>query len=67
VSDVIVEEAAAHDVVVLGATRQGALRRRLVGSVPGRVVRGTDVTVVLARAGGAATGPLGRLGALLRR
>jgi nucleotide-binding universal stress UspA family protein len=66
VTDAIVDEAAAHDVVVLGATRQGALRRRLVGSVPRRVVDGTDRTVILARDGDAVGGPLGRFGALLR-
>jgi nucleotide-binding universal stress UspA family protein len=67
VTDAIVEEASAHDVVVLGATRQGALRRALAGSVPRRVVERTDRTVVLARAGDAVGGPLHGLGRLLRR
>lgn len=67
VTGAIAEEAADHDVVVLGATRQGALRRRIVGSVPQRVVERTDETVILARGRGTVKGPLGRLGALLRR
>ena len=56
-----------HDVVVLGATRQGPLRGRLVGSVPRRVVDRTDATVILARDGSVVGGLLGRLGELLRR
>lgn len=56
-----------HDVVVLGATRQGPLRRRLVGSVPRRVVERTDATVILARDGSVVGGLLDRIGELLRR
>lgn len=67
VTDVIVDEAAAHDVIVLGATRQGSLRRKIVGSVPRRVVDRTDRTVILARNGDVVGGPLGSLGRLLRR
>lgn len=67
VTDAVVEEAAAHDVVVLGATRQGALRRRLAGSVPRRVVDRTERTVIVARSGDAVVGPLARIGGLLRR
>lgn len=67
VTDAIVEEAAEHDVVILGTTRQGAIRRTLVGSVPRRVVERTAQTVILARDGDAVGGPLHRLGSLLRR
>jgi nucleotide-binding universal stress UspA family protein len=67
VTPAIVEEAATHDVVVLGATRQGSLRRRVAGSVPRRVVARTDRTVVLARDGGEVRTGLGRLGGLLGR
>jgi len=63
----IVDAAADHDVVVLGATRRGALRRLLVGSVAQRIVDRTDRTVILGRDGETVGGPLGRLGALLRR
>lgn len=63
----IVEEAAAHDVIVLGATRQGAWRRTLAGSVPRRVVERTDRTVIIARNGDVVGGVLSRLGELLRR
>ena len=63
----IADAAADHDIVVLAATRKGALRRRVVGSVPKRVVEGTDQTVVLSRSGAVARGPLDRLGGLLRR
>ena len=62
VEDVIVDRAADHDVVVLGATRKGALRGRLVGSVPRRVVDRSDRTVIVARD---ASGRLGRVGRLL--
>jgi nucleotide-binding universal stress UspA family protein len=67
VSAAIVDEAVEHDVVVMGATRQGALRRRLVGSVPRRVLARTDRTVILARDGDVVGGPLSRLGGLVRR
>jgi len=49
VADVIVEEAPAHDVVLMGATRGSALRRRLIGSIPQAVTRRTDQTVLLAQ------------------
>jgi nucleotide-binding universal stress UspA family protein len=65
VTDAVVEATADHDVVVLGATRTRALRRRLVGSVPRRVVGRTDATVILARDGDAVGGLLARLGNLL--
>ncbi|KDE57932.1 universal stress protein UspA [Halostagnicola sp. A56] len=57
-ADVIVERAAGHDVLVFGATRQGALHRRLVGSIPRAVVRRTDRTIILCRAGDAVAGPI---------
>lgn len=66
-TDAIGEEAANHDVVVLGATRRGVLRRRLVGSVARRIVRRTDETVILARDEEVVGGPIHRLGELLRR
>ncbi|MEF8789651.1 MAG: universal stress protein [Haloarculaceae archaeon] len=67
VTDALVARAADHDVLVLGATRQGPLRGRLVGSVPRRVVGRTDPTVVLARDGSVVGGLLDRLGGLFRR
>lgn len=67
VTAAIVDEAADHDVVVLGATRRSSLRRRVAGSVPRRVVARTDRTVVLARDGGEVRTGLGRLGGLLGR
>jgi len=51
IAEGIIEAAIDHDVIVFGATRQGALHRRLVGSVPRTVVHRTDRTVLLARAG----------------
>ncbi|MDS0477139.1 universal stress protein [Natrinema sp. 1APR25-10V2] len=51
ITEGIVEAAIDHDVIVFGATRQGALHRRLVGSVPRSVVHQTDRTVLLARSG----------------
>jgi nucleotide-binding universal stress UspA family protein len=51
VTAAVVEAAAAHDVVVLGTTRQSSLRRKLAGSVPRRVVDRTDATVILGRNG----------------
>ena len=65
-TDAIVAAAADHDVLVLGATRQGKLRRRLTGSVPRRVVDRTNLTVILARDGAAVGGVAGRLGRILR-
>lgn len=51
IAEGIIEAAIDHDVIVFGATRQGALHRRLVGSVPRTVVHQTDRTVLLARSG----------------
>lgn len=65
VTDGIVEEAAAHDVLVFGVTRQSAIRRQLVGSIPRRVVDRTDQTVIFARDAAVVDGPLRRLGALV--
>lgn len=67
VADAIVAAASDHDVIVMGATRQGAIRRKLAGSVPRRVVARTGRTVILARDGDEVGGPLYRLGGLLRR
>ncbi|MXV60692.1 universal stress protein [Natronorubrum sp. JWXQ-INN-674] len=58
VTEELVEIAAEHDVVVFGATRQGAIHRRLVGSIPRTVTRRTDQTVILARDGEAVGGPI---------
>lgn len=58
VEGVIVSRATAHDVILLGATRKGPFRGRLVGSVPRRVVDRSDRTVIVARA---TAGRLGRL------
>ncbi|NHN46746.1 universal stress protein [Halostella sp. JP-L12] len=58
VEDALVDAAAAHDVVAFGATRRGAFRARLVGSVPRRVAERTNQTVLLARAAEEAGGPL---------
>lgn len=49
VSDVIVETATHHDILIFGVTRQSSVRRRLVGSIPQEVVPRADKTVVLAR------------------
>lgn len=67
VTDAVVAATADHDVIVLGATRQGSLRRRLVGSIPGRVVERTDRTVIVARDEAAVGGLRHRFGELLRR
>jgi nucleotide-binding universal stress UspA family protein len=67
VTDAVVTAATNHDVVVLGATRRSALRRRLVGSVPRRVVDRSDRTVLIARSGAVVGGPVARLRALLSR
>lgn len=65
VAEAIIREATAHDIVVFGATRQGALRRRIVGSIPRAVAEGTDRTVVLGRAGAAVPDRYRRLGRVL--
>ncbi|MFC7082046.1 universal stress protein [Halorussus caseinilyticus] len=52
VPDVIVAESERHDVTVLGATRTGAIRRRIVGSTPREVGRRAEGTVIMARKGG---------------
>lgn len=55
---VIAKAAAEHDVAVLGATRQGRLRRRLVGSIPRALVSQSNTTVILARNGNTVPGPM---------
>ena len=69
VTDEIVSVAEAHDVIVFGATRQGALKRRFVGSIPRLVAQRTDRTVILGRSGEAITdrpGGLARIWASIR-
>jgi len=51
IAEAIIEVATDHDVIIFGATRQGVLHRRLVGSIPRTVVERTDRTVLLGRAG----------------
>ncbi|AHF99638.1 universal stress protein UspA [Halostagnicola larsenii XH-48] len=51
VSDAIAETVPDYDVIIFGATRHGAVRRRLVGSIPQPVSHRTDRTVLLARSG----------------
>ncbi|WP_255168753.1 universal stress protein [Natrononativus amylolyticus] len=58
VLETIAEAAGGHDVLVVGATRQGAFHRRLVGSVARDVVHRTERTVILARAGDAVDGSI---------
>ncbi|AOW79237.1 universal stress protein UspA [Halodesulfurarchaeum formicicum] len=65
VKDVIVAESGSHDVLVLGATRKGPLRGRLVGSVPRRIVDGTEQTVIIARSASVAGGLFSRVAAAL--
>jgi nucleotide-binding universal stress UspA family protein len=67
VTDALVADADDYDVVVFGATRQGPLRRRLVGSVPRSVVARTDRTVLVARDGTTVDSLWHRLGELIRR
>jgi nucleotide-binding universal stress UspA family protein len=67
VTDALVADAEEYDVLVFGATRQGPLRRRLVGSVPRSVVARTDRTVLVARDGDTVGGFWHRLGELIRR
>jgi len=68
VAETIVEAAADHDVVVFGVTRQSSLRRRLLGSIPERVLPRTETTVLLARsATTVGESPLAWVRALWRR
>lgn len=62
----IVAEARAHDIVLMGATRGGALRRRLVGSIAREVAHKTDTTLLLTQRSTAQTGLLRSLGRLRR-
>lgn len=58
IAERLLETAPDHDVLVFGATRHGAIHRRLVGSIPKRVARRTDRTVILARDGNTVRGPV---------
>lgn len=50
-ADAIVDAAANHDLVVLGATRERQLRRRVIGSVAENVARRVTPPVVIAKRG----------------
>lgn len=50
VPDAIVDTAAGHDIVILGATRERRIRRRVVGSVARDVAERVSVPIVIARA-----------------
>ncbi|NHN60607.1 MULTISPECIES: universal stress protein [Halorussus] len=52
VAEEIVAASRSRDVTVIGATRTGALRRRVVGSTPQAVGRRAEGTVIMARKGG---------------
>lgn len=49
VGDAIVEAAGEHDLVILGATRERSLRRRVVGSVAESVGRRAESPIVIAK------------------
>ena len=66
VATAIAEAASAHDGVLMGATRGGALRRRLVGSNARAVADRTDRTVILTQHSSVKTGYLNVLGRLRR-
>jgi nucleotide-binding universal stress UspA family protein len=51
VRDVIVATSERHDVTVLGASRSGAIRRRVVGTTPQEVGRRAEGTIILAKRG----------------
>jgi nucleotide-binding universal stress UspA family protein len=51
VRDVIVATSERHDVTVLGASRSGAIRRRVVGTTPQEVGRHAEGTIILAKRG----------------
>jgi nucleotide-binding universal stress UspA family protein len=51
IADAIVDAAADHDLVVLGATRERQLRRRVIGSVAENVARRVTPPVVIAKRG----------------
>ena len=51
VADEIVAASQSRDVTVLGATRTGAIRRRVVGSTPREVGRRAEGTVIMAKQG----------------
>jgi amino acid transporter len=49
VADALVEEAAAHDLTVIGATREGLLQQLLVGDIPHAVAERVDGPVIMAK------------------
>ncbi|WP_276299602.1 universal stress protein [Halorussus lipolyticus] len=51
VADEIVTASQTRDVTVLGATRTGAIRRRVVGSTPRKVGKRAEGTVIMAKKG----------------
>lgn len=68
VADTIVSMATDHDILIFGLTRRSALQRRLLGSIPQRVIGRTERTVLLSRAGDVIGRPrIGRLRRLWHR
>lgn len=66
IATAIVTEAREHDIVLMGATRGGSLRRRLVGSIPRTVAGRTQCTVLLAQRPSGSSRLLQHLGRLRR-
>ena len=49
VSDTIVEHSAKHDLVVMGTTEEPLFRNLLTGSIPARVAKSAEVTVIIVK------------------
>lgn len=61
VADGIIAASAEHDLTVIGATREGLLQQLIFGTIPERVGREADVTVIVAKKNLGITSQLRRL------
>jgi nucleotide-binding universal stress UspA family protein len=61
VSDAIVDASAEHDLTIVGATREGLLEQLVFGTIPERVGRRAEGTIIMAKRDLGITSRLGRL------
>ena len=47
--DAIQEETQPHDLIIMGSSEEGLIRRALVGDMPAQITKGTDVPIILTK------------------
>ena len=47
--DAIQEETQPHDLIIMGSSEEGLIRRALIGDMPAQITKGTDVPIILTK------------------